>query len=222
MILPMTEIDTIRHIQKAQNSHVSAFESIFERLDRQDREKREKAKKERKRLEDKKKAAILQKQRDEAKKRAAVARAKEQERLAEESKRQSEIKRNAASKQIPSGDTSENGRPESTMEVQSGHTQVPTTTGIGATWAEVSPQQAAAYMASKTGVSAARWEAIIYAESTNNPTVVNSIGCFGYLQLHPVHGAVSQMTPQQYLDTAVSVFASQGIGAWEVTLKGMA
>lgn len=221
MILPMTEVDTIKHIQKAQNSHVSAFESIFERLDRQDREKRVKREKEQKRLEDKKKATILQKQRMEARKREAAARAKEQERLAEESKRQSELKRDAVAEQFSSGVTPENGRPESAIQVQSSDGEVPTS-GIGATWAEVSPQQAAAYMASKTGVSAARWEAIIYAESTNNPTVVNSIGCFGYLQLHPVHGAVSQMTPQQYLDTAVSVFASQGIGAWEVTLKGMA
>lgn len=221
MILPITEVDTIKHIQKEQNSHVSAFESIFERLDRQDREKRIKRDKERKRLEDKKKATILQKQRAEAKKRAAAARAKEQERLAEESKRQSEIERNAVAESNNSEVDSRDARPESSMEVQSRDTQVPTS-GIGVTWSEVSPQQAAAYMASKTGVSAARWEAIIYAESTNNPTVVNSIGCFGYLQLHPVHGAVSQMTPQQYLDTAVSVFASQGIGAWEVTLKGMA
>lgn len=221
MILPVTEVDTIKHVQKAQNSHISAFESIFEQLDRQDREKRIKREKEHKRLEDKKKAAILQKQRTEARKREAAARAKEQERLAEESKRQSELKRDAVAEQPVSGVTPENGRPESAVQVQSSDTQVPTS-GIGATWAEISPQQAAAYMASKTGVSAARWEAIIYAESTNNPTVVNSIGCFGYLQLHPVHGAVSQMTPQQYLDTAVSVFASQGIGAWEVTLKGMA
>lgn len=221
MILPVTEVDTIKHIQKAQNSHISAFESIFERLDRQDREKRIKREKERKRLEDKKKAAILQKQRMEARKREAAARAKEKERLAEESKRQSEIEHNAVTESNNSEVTPRDARAESTVEVQSGDAQVPTSE-IGATWAEVSPQQAAAYMASKTSVSAARWEAIIYAESTNNPTVANSIGCFGYLQLHPVHGAVSQMTPQQYLDTAVSVFASQGIGAWEVTLKGMA
>lgn len=94
--------------------------------------------------------------------------------------------------------------------------------GIGSSWGGVSPRQAAAYMASKTGVSQARWENIIFAESSNNATVVNSIGCYGYLQLHPVHGSVSTMSPQQYLDTAVSVYHSQGIAAWEVTLKGMA
>lgn len=214
MILPMTEVDTIKHIQKAQNSHISAFESIFERLDRQDREKRIKREKERKRLEGKKKAAILQKQRVEARKREAAARAKEQERLAEESKRQSEIERNAASEQISSGVTPENGRPESTVEVQSGGTQVPTS-GIGSTWEEVSSQQAAAYMASKTGVAQSTWEGVIYRESSNNPTIVNSIGCFGYLQLHPVHGASSTWTPQQYLDKAVEIYLTAGAGSWE-------
>lgn len=92
---------------------------------------------------------------------------------------------------------------------------------IGSDWSSVSPEQAAQYMASKTGVSVGKWQAIIYAESTNNPYVTNSIGCYGLLQLNPVHGNVSGMTPQQYLDTAVSVFNSQGLGAWEVTTNGM-
>lgn len=91
---------------------------------------------------------------------------------------------------------------------------------VGNSWSEVSPQTAAAYMASKTGVPQSTWERIIFAESTNNPTVMNSIGCYGYLQLHPVHGNVSSMTPQQYLDTAVGVFLSQGLAAWEVTTNG--
>lgn len=207
MILPVTEVDTIKHIQKAQNSHISAFESIFERSDRQDREKRIKREKERKQLEDKKKAAILQKQRNEAKKRAAVARAKESE-------RRRALEQNAASQQPVSEHIDEHTRPESAVEVQPRDTQVPTT-GIGTTWAEVSPQQAAAYMASKTGVSAARWEGVIFRESSNNPTIVNSIGCFGYLQLHPVHGAASAWTPQQYLDKAVEIYLTAGACSWE-------
>lgn len=214
MILPVTEVDTIKYIQKAQNSHMSAFESIFERLDRQDREKRIKREKDHKRLEDKKKAAILQKQRDETKKRAAAKRVEEQERLAEESKRQSELKRNPVTEQPVSGDTSKNGRPESAVEVQSSDTQVPISR-IGATWAEVSPQQAAAYMASETGVAQSTWEGVIFRESSNNPTIVNSIGCFGYLQLHPVHGASSTWTPQQYLDKAVEIYLTAGAGSWE-------
>lgn len=106
----------------------------------------------------------------------------------------------------------------------SGGTSMPNTATsgtIGSDWSSVSPEQASEYLASKTGVSASKWQAIIYAESTNNPTVTNSIGCFGYLQLHPVHGNVSIMTPQQYLDTAVSVYNSQGLSAWQVTTNGM-
>ena len=85
----------------------------------------------------------------------------------------------------------------------------------GADWSQVSPQQASQYMQAKTGISASTWEGVILRESSNNPTVTNSIGCFGYLQLHPVHGNVSTMSPQQYLDTAVQVYQSQGASAWE-------
>lgn len=100
-------------------------------------------------------------------------------------------------------------------------TQSSTSSVIGNDWSQVSPEQASQYMSAKTGVSASTWQQIIYRESTNNPTVTNSIGCFGYLQLHPVHGNVSSMTPQQYLDTAVSVYNSQGLSAWEVVTLGM-
>ena len=92
---------------------------------------------------------------------------------------------------------------------------------IGNDWYQVSPEQASEYMSARTDVSVSTWQAIIYAESTNNPTVTNSIGCFGYLQLHPIHGNVSSMTPQQYLDTAVGIYNSQGLSAWEVTTNGM-
>lgn len=100
-------------------------------------------------------------------------------------------------------------------------TQQTSSTAIGSDWASVSPEQASQYMSARTGVSASTWQQIIYKESTNNPTVTNSIGCFGYLQLHPVHGSVGTMTPQQYLDTAVGVYNSQGLSAWEVVTLGM-
>lgn len=93
---------------------------------------------------------------------------------------------------------------------------------VGSTWDNVSPLQASQYMASKTPVSVDRWLAIINAESSNDPYIVNSLGCYGYLQLHPVHGVVSQMTPQQYLETAVQVYNSQGLSAWEVVTIGKA
>ena len=99
--------------------------------------------------------------------------------------------------------------------------QQTTSSVIGNDWSQVSPEQASAYMSDRTGVPVSTWKAIIYAESTNNPTVINSIGCFGYLQLHPVHGSVSTMSPPQYLDTAVAVYNSQGLSAWEVVTSGM-
>lgn len=215
MILPVTEVDTIKHIQKAQNSHISAFESIFERLDRQDRERKEKSKNERH------KAKILRKRTEKRRKAEANKRIEAKKRHDEESrvKRQSEI--DAAAKQNNSGYTSgvrEEAERSNTSNATE-RTQQPNDIGairvLGSTWAEVSPQQAAAYMASKTGVAQSVWEGVIYRESSNNPTIVNSIGCFGYLQLHPIHGASSTWTPQQYLDKAVEIYLTAGAGSWE-------
>lgn len=203
----MTEVDTIKHIQKAHTSHMTAFESVFDKVERKEKERKEKAENERK-----KKAAILQKQRLEKRKAATARKAKETQRHdAENRERQQLEQRNVAESSVSTNNDSSGGR-ESIQQ----------TNTIGSTWSEVSPEAAANYMASKTGVPASRWMAIIYHESTNNPTVTNSIGCFGYLQLHPVHGAVSQMTPQQYLDTAVGVYQSQGLAAWEVVTIGRA
>lgn len=110
----------------------------------------------------------------------------------------------------------------SEARVQATEAPQPTTsTAIGSDWSQVSPEQASQYMSARTGVPVGTWQQIIYRESTNNPLVTNSIGCFGYLQLHPVHGNVSGMTPQQYLDTAVGVYNSQGLSAWEVVTLGM-
>lgn len=88
-------------------------------------------------------------------------------------------------------------------------------TAFGSDWSTVTPEAAAQIMASKTGVPAETWAGVIYRESSNNPTIVNSIGCFGYLQLHPVHGAVSTWTPEQYFNKAAELYATQGAAAWE-------
>lgn len=208
MILPVTEVDSIRHIQKAHTSHITAFESIFDKVERQEKERKERAKKQR---EKEKKDAIdrkRKKQQEEYRKREDTRRALEEQRRAEETSR-IEQERAAADAERARREQSDKVLQESRF-------------GVASTWAEVSPEAAANYMAAHTGVPASRWLSIIYHESTNNPTVTNSIGCFGYLQLHPVHGAVSQMTPQQYLDTAVSVFNSQGLSAWEVVTMGKA
>lgn len=203
----MTEMDTIKYIQKARISHMTAFESVFDKVERRERERKEKAENERK-----KKAVILSKQRLEKRKAESDRKTKEtQQYNAENRARQQVEQRNATEASVV---TNNDG--------SGGEESVQATGIIGSTWSEVSPEVAANYMASKTGVPASRWMAIIYHESTNNPIVTNSIGCFGYLQLHPVHGAVSQMTPQQYLDTAVSVFNSQGLSAWETVTMGKA
>ena len=87
---------------------------------------------------------------------------------------------------------------------------------IGNDWSQVSPEQASQYMASKTGVSASKWLDIIYKESSGNPYIENSLTCWGYLQImQSVHGQVSNLSPQDYLDKAVSIYKSSGGTAWE-------
>ena len=86
---------------------------------------------------------------------------------------------------------------------------------IGSDWSSVSPEQASQYIAIKTGVSASKWLDIIYKESSGNPYVENPIGCWGLLQINQsVHGQVSQLSPQEYLDKAVSIYQGSGGTAW--------
>ena len=71
-------------------------------------------------------------------------------------------------------------------------------------------------MAIKTGVSASKWLDVIYKESSGNPYVENPIGCWGLLQINQsVHGQVSQLSPQEYLDKAASIYQGSGGTAWE-------
>ena len=181
--------------------------------------KQEKAKE--KHLKQAKEKAIAEQteERERLEKEASEARAREQaerdkqldrERVEQEALQRTESTNNANVQDTPSN------------AVQATETPVQSASSvIGSDWSQVSPEQASAYMSAKTGVPASTWQAIIYAESTNNPYVTNSIGCYGLLQLHPIHGNVSGMSPQQYLDTAVGVFNSQGLRAWEVTTNGM-
>lgn len=93
--------------------------------------------------------------------------------------------------------------------------QSDTNGSIGTDWSTVSPESAANYMASKTGVSASKWLDVIYKESSGNPYVENSLTCWGYLQImQSVHGQVSNLSPQEYLDKAVSIYQSSGGTAW--------
>ena len=86
---------------------------------------------------------------------------------------------------------------------------------IGTNWSSVSPEIAANYIASKTGVGASKWLDVIYKESSGNPYVENPIGCWGLLQINQsVHGQVSNLSPQAYLDKAVSIYQGSGGTAW--------
>ena len=86
---------------------------------------------------------------------------------------------------------------------------------IGSDWSSVSPEIAANYLASKTGVSASKWLDVIYKESSGNPYALNSLSCYGLLQImQSVHGQVSNLSPQDYLDKAVSIYQDSGGSAW--------
>ena len=87
---------------------------------------------------------------------------------------------------------------------------------IGSDWSSVSPEQASQYIAIKTGVSASKWLDVIYKESSGNPYVENELSCWGLLQINQsVHGQVSNLRPQEYLDKAVSIYQSSGGTAWQ-------
>ena len=86
---------------------------------------------------------------------------------------------------------------------------------VGTDWSSVSPEQASQYIAIKTGVIASKWLDVIYKESSGNPYVENPIGCWGLLQINQsVHGQVSNLSPQAYLDKAVSIYQGSGGTAW--------
>jgi len=86
---------------------------------------------------------------------------------------------------------------------------------IGSDWSSVSPEQASQYIAIKTGVSASKWIDVIYKESSGNPYVENELSCWGLLQINKsIHGQVSQLSPQAYLDKAVSIYQGSGSTAW--------
>lgn len=87
---------------------------------------------------------------------------------------------------------------------------------IGSDWSTISPEIAANYMASKTGVSASKWLDVIYKESSGNPYALNSLSCYGLLQINQsVHGQVSNLNPQEYLDKAINIYQSSGGTAWD-------
>ena len=100
-------------------------------------------------------------------------------------------------------------------ENEGGVPNTATSDTIGSDWSSVSPEIAANYMASKTGVSFGKWLDVIYKESSGNPYVENELSCWGLLQImQSVHGQVSNLSPQDYLDKAVSIYQDSGGTAW--------
>lgn len=66
-------------------------------------------------------------------------------------------------------------------------------------------------MASRTGVSAATWDAIITRESNWQPTVRNSTsGAYGLFQNMHINGG----SVDAQVDAAVSLYNAQGMAAW--------
>ena len=143
----------------------------------------------------------------------------EEQRASEENQRRVEAEKRAGTDRIAREHDKATEQPEAerTKEVSGEVVPNEATNGIiGPNWSSVSPEIAANYMASNTGVSASKWLDVIYKESIGNPYVENPIGCWGLLQINQsVHGQVSNLSPQEYLDKAVSIYQGSGGTAWE-------
>ena len=155
--------------------------------------------------------------------RQAKEKALEEQRISEENKRRVEAEKQAESDRISRehDKTTEQPNTERAQEIsgenenEGGVPNTATSGTIGSDWSSVSPEIAANYMASKTGVSASKWLDVIYKESSGNPYVENELSCWGLLQImQSVHGQVSNLSPQDYLDKAVSIYQGSGGTAW--------
>lgn len=213
-ILTDPTMTSINYIQKAQKQADNAFNDVIAQLYQETFKTQQKAKEER--VKKAKEKAIEEQRKLEEKIKQDNERARQETETINQARERE--RKNATVQSDTNSQNTDN--PEAGVQAPEAPQQT-TSTVIGSDWSQVSSEQASQYMSARTGVPVSTWQQIIYRESTNNPTVTNSIGCFGYLQLHPVHGNVSSMTPQQYLDTAVSVYNSQGLSAWEVVTLGM-
>lgn len=154
----------------------------------------------------------------------AKEKALEKQRVSEENKRRIEEEKRAESDRIARehNQTTEQSNAKGTREVNRKDDDETTISNeaidgaIGSDWSSVSPDEASQYMSARTGVPASKWLDIIYKESSGNPYALNSLSCYGMLQImQSVHGQVSQLSPQAYLDKAVSIYQESGGTAWE-------
>ena len=136
----------------------------------------------------------------------------EEQRISEENQRRVEAEKRAEDDRI----AREQPEAERTKEVSiEAAPNTETNSIIGSDWSSVSPEQASQYIAIKTGVSSSKWLDVIYKESSGNPYVENELSCWGLLQImQSVHGQVSNLSPQDYLDKAVSIYQGSGGTAW--------
>lgn len=201
-ILTDPTLISINHIQKAHKRADSDFNDVIAQLYQDSFKTQEKAKyehikqaKEKALEKERKLEEILQQRRVE----------EEKNRIAKQEPERIKQERTSASE--------DNGKQTNNTEQQLDTRQYDT---ISSDWSSVSPEQASSYMSAKTGVSASKWLDIIYKESSGNPYVTNPIGCYGLLQINQsVHGNVSSLSPQAYLDKAISIYQSSGGTAWQ-------
>ncbi len=155
--------------------------------------------------------------------RQAKEKALEEQRISEENKRRVEAEKRSEADRIAREhdkateqlDTKRAQEVSGENENEGGVPNTSTSGTIGSDWSSVSPEIAASYMSSKTGVSASKWLDVIYKESSGNPYVENELSCYGLLQIMQiVHGQVSNLSPQDYLDKAVSIYQGSGGTAW--------
>ena len=156
--------------------------------------------------------------------RQAKEKAIEEQRISEENQRRIDEEKRAEADRIAREHNQATEQPDTTGAQETSIENANETTisneavngVIGPDWSSVSPEQAANYMASKTGVSISKWLDVIYKESSGNPYALNGLSCYGVLQImQSVHGQVSQLSPQGYLDKAVSIYQESGGTAWE-------
>ena len=190
-------------IQKSHKRADKGFNDIVAQLYEQEFKTQEKAKYEHIK-QDKEKALEEQRISEENQRRVEAEKRAETDRIAREYDKATEQPEAERTKEVSGEDENERVVPnEATNGI------------IGPNWSSVSPEQASQYMAIKTGVSASKWLDVIYKESSGNPYVENPIGCWGLLQINQsVHGQVSQLSPQEYLDKAVSIYQGSGGSAW--------
>ena len=190
-------------IQQAHKKTDKDFNDIVAQLYEQEFKTQEKAKYEHIK-QDKEKALEEQRISEENQRRVEAEKRAETDRIAREHDKATEQPEAERTKEVSGEDENERVVPnEATNGI------------IGPNWSSVSPEQASNYIASKTGVIASKWLDVIYKESSGNPYAENEFSCWGLLQINQsVHGQVSQLSPQEYLDKAVSIYQGSGGSAW--------